>query len=452
MKYLGESQLDDPRLTLRADGFHDTQDRLMYFRGVNIAANAKSPPFIPFEDTRWWDLLASWGFNMIRLTIFWEAIEPESGYYDQLYLDKVKMLADQASDRGTYVVLDMHQDLYSRWLSGDGAPAWTFPAGVDPENNDGFGGRFWGMAYIFSSDVRACYTNFFQSSQLKEHYKNAWLEVVKRAGNNPYVLGYDIMNEPSCGDIPNYAGQFENEFLMPFYEEVISAIRRVHPGATCFVEPHIMDMYTSKLGPPELDNLVYAPHLYNPVSNALWVDPLPENPIFDLLLMIHEEKAKCLHMPLFIGEFGIPWKTQPFYARDSAVNDALEALENSFISNAYWDYSVKDVDIWNEEDYSLIDKKGNPRGIGVNVRPYVRKLRGFPIRQGFNHQTKEYFLEFKSEPGLPSTIIYVPNSVQYPNGFKICTSDGYTDYNRDKEELSYFPSYDGYHRIILKPR
>ena len=61
-----------------------------------------------------------------------------------------------------YTLLDMHQDLYSRWLHGDGAPAWAFPADVNPENNDGFGGRFWGCAYTLSRDVRLCFTNFFE--------------------------------------------------------------------------------------------------------------------------------------------------------------------------------------------------------------------------------------------------------------------------------------------------
>ena len=81
-----------------------------------------------------------------------------------------------------------------------------------------------------------------------------------------------------------------------------------------------------------------------------------------------------------------------------AVNDALEELEKSFVSNAYRDFSLKDVEIWNEEDYSLIDKRDNPRGLIVNMRPYVRNLRGYPLCQSFDRTTKTYSLPFKSEP------------------------------------------------------
>ena len=57
------------------------------------------------------------------------------------------------------------------------------------------------------------------------------------------------MNEPSCGNIPIEDGQFENKFLKPLYEEATAAIRQVHPEAIGSVEPHILDMYTSKLTP-----------------------------------------------------------------------------------------------------------------------------------------------------------------------------------------------------------
>ena len=140
MKNRSEIDGEDAVLTLEPDGFHDPQGRLMYFRGVNIAANSKYPPFIPFEDARWWDLLASWGFNMVRFTLFWEAIEPQPGIYDRSYLDRVEQMVDRASVRGMYILLDMHQDLYSRWLHGDGAPTWTFPADVNQRTTTVLGG------------------------------------------------------------------------------------------------------------------------------------------------------------------------------------------------------------------------------------------------------------------------------------------------------------------------
>ncbi|HWQ19352.1 MAG TPA: cellulase family glycosylhydrolase [Methanotrichaceae archaeon] len=446
-----DRDLYEKRLVLRPDGFHDRYGRSVCLRGVNISSNAKLPPFTPFQEDCWWDLLASWGFNVVRLTIFWEAIEPEPYLYDRSYLEKISDMIDQASRRGIYVLLDMHQDLYSRYLFGDGAPHWALPSKVDPKNNDGYGGQFWGTAYTFSRDVRACFTYFFQSRDIRKHYLKAWQEVAVRVMGNPYLLGYDLMNEPSCGDISNLLGCFENEHLKPLYLDAIEAIRRVHPGAIGFVEPHALDTYTSKLTAFQTDGLVYAPHLYNPLSITLRLDPLPEEMLFNAMYHQHKRKARELSMPLLIGEFGAPWTMWPEYARNMAVDCAYQVLEGDFASCAYWDFSVKNVKAWNEEDFSIIDENGNPRGLEVNVRPYLRLLAGQFLSQSFDRFSKAYALSIRGPPGGPPSVIYVPESVQYPDGFTIDVSDGMIEYRRESSELAYFPERDGIHSIEVRP-
>jgi len=132
------------------------------------------------------------------------------------------------------------------------------------------------------------------------------------------------------------------------------------------------------------------------------------------------------------------------------VNDALENLERSFLDCAYWDLSVKDVAAWNEEDFSLIDEEGRPRGLDVNVRPFISRLRGSPLFQHFDRRTKRYTARFHSEPGLPATVICVPK-LQYPDGFRTCISDGWAEFHEDQGELWYYPGYDGPHHIALQP-
>lgn len=441
-----------PHLILDKDGFRDSKGRIVYFRGVNIGSSAKLPPFLPFDDPKWWDLLASWGYNMVRLTIFWEAVEPEPGVYDQEYLDKVEEMVDEASKRGIYILLDMHQDQYSRHLKGDGAPYWALPKGVDPKDNGGIAGKYWFSSYFVSSDVRLSFANFFQSDYLKEHYYNSWKEVAKRVGNNPYVLGYDIMNEPFGGLIPNDDGKFENVYLSPFYQEAIYSIREVDPDAIGFIEPAIVDLYASKLRPFDNDGLVYAAHLYRSFSWRAWLDPINKIVSFDSLLDLQRDKAEELGMPLFVGEFGVPWDISPLWNRDRQVNDAMKALEENFISSAYWDFSVENGSVWNEEDYSIIDDHGTPRGLEVNVRPYVRRLFGSPIYQSFDPYSKEYSLAFEGCPEYPCkipTIVYVPEDVHYPKGFIVSISDGYVRYNKSEGELWYLPAKKGLHYINI---
>jgi endoglycosylceramidase len=446
---LSLSAKSDSTLFLDKGGFCDAQGRRVYFRGINVGSNAKMPPFIPFEDPKWWDLIASWGYNMVRLTIFWEAIEPDPGVYDQRYLDKVEKMVDEASKRDIYVLLDMHQDQYSRCLKGDGAPYWALPRNVDPQHNNGIVGRFWFAAYFISSDVRTSFSNFFKSDDLKGHYYDAWREVAKRVNQSPYVLGYDIMNEPFGGEIPNDKGQFENGFLKPFFCEAISAIREADPDAVGFVEPSIIDLYKSKLSDFESDRLVYAPHIYRSFAWRAFLSPNNKGMSFDSLVSLQKQKADDLKMPLFIGEFGIPWDTNPIWGRDGQVNEAMAAFEGQFISNAYWDFSAENGSSWNKEDYSLIDDNGRPRGLDVNVRPYVRYLAGVPIYQYFNPESKNYSLIFNGYRSNAPTIVYIPENLHYPKGFKACISDGSIKYNRSNGELWYKPSRTGKHFVNL---
>ena len=443
-----------PRFEVRDGQVYDAHGRIACFRGVNVSGNAKlAADHLPFqpEETIWWDHLAEWGFNLARFTVFWEGIEPEKGVYDQVYLDKVKRLIDGAAARGIYVMVDMHQDIFSRWLHGDGAPRWAVEAaGVDPDNNNGFGGPFWGWSNIFSSDLRRCITHFWQSSELKEHYRNAFVQVAARLKDNPYVLGYDIMNEPAPGDLGNAGGAFENGYLKPLYEDVVASLRQVDGDAIAFVEP--MDQYFSVLEPLGADRVVYAPHMYDSIANNFRVMILPEYLLFQVVTSIQRNKAGQLGMPLLIGEFGAPWYVNPPGARDEIVDAEYRAIESGFTSSAQWDYSVRDVTIWNEEDFSLIDQDGNPRGLQAAARPYARRLAGIPVDQVFDRSSRVYRLEFRTSASGPATVVSVPRSVQYPGGFKVVVSDGRYTYNAATGELLYRPAKArGTHALVISP-
>lgn len=143
--------------------FVDEYDRVLNLRGVNVGGSSKLPssivggakdgPLPPALDP---DLVPSFvgrpfplpdaplhfrrlracGFTLIRFVITWEAIEHAGpGEYDAAYLDYVRSVLEVASDHGVKVYLDPHQDVWSRWTGGDGAPLWTLQlVGFDVRN------------------------------------------------------------------------------------------------------------------------------------------------------------------------------------------------------------------------------------------------------------------------------------------------------------------------------
>ena len=73
--------------------------------------------------------------TFLRLVVTWEAIEPVSeGVYHTAYL-YVRALVRMCGRHGLSVLIDPHQDAWSRWTGGDGAPWWTLERlGLDPES------------------------------------------------------------------------------------------------------------------------------------------------------------------------------------------------------------------------------------------------------------------------------------------------------------------------------
>ncbi len=122
----------------------DTHGRYLMFRGINVSGSTKVPasidgkpltiadlkvpyntgkpsylgkPFAPADNDAELKKLRDAGFNVIRLLVNWEGIEPtKRGEYDQEYLKSLRAVVQKANEYGIYVLMDMHQDMFSRHL------------------------------------------------------------------------------------------------------------------------------------------------------------------------------------------------------------------------------------------------------------------------------------------------------------------------------------------------
>ena len=146
-------------LDIRGDGLVDPDGRTVIMRGINLAGSSKLPavpdgssyrpeslgkpetvsfvgrPFPLGEADEHYSRIASWGFKFVRFIVTWEAVEHAGpGKYDRDYLSYLEEIVARAGEHGLGVWIDPHQDVWSRWTGGDGAPAWTLElAGMDLE-------------------------------------------------------------------------------------------------------------------------------------------------------------------------------------------------------------------------------------------------------------------------------------------------------------------------------
>ncbi len=138
-------------ITLSGPWFKDEYNRTLILRGVNLGGSTKVPtrpdgatyrkegffehrtvsfvgrPFPLEEADEHFSRLREWGFNFLRFLTTWEAIEHAGpGIYDEAYLEYLRAVVKKAGEYGFNLFIDPHQDVWSRFSGGDGAPGWTF--------------------------------------------------------------------------------------------------------------------------------------------------------------------------------------------------------------------------------------------------------------------------------------------------------------------------------------
>lgn len=256
------------------------------------------------------------GYDAIRLNLSWSLLEPSPGRIDSRYLARIAQVVGWARAAGIYVVLDMHQDAWSKYLYStsadhcaapyqairgfDGAPRW---ASIHTQPVCALRG-----VRELDPAVREDFAKFFRDARapdgvgLREHFISAIAALARRFRGDPTVAGYELINEPTYFDINGT----DASVLLPFYAKVIAGVMHEVAGIRqlFFIEPastrdlsDVSNITVSWASFSPFRNVVYEPHVYTrtftPVTFPM--DGGYRSAISD---------ARHLGTPLWIGEFG----------------------------------------------------------------------------------------------------------------------------------------------------
>ncbi|MFB9327970.1 cellulase family glycosylhydrolase [Paenibacillus aurantiacus] len=250
------------RIFISDDRFVDEHHRHVILHGINMVCKEKKLHYIGEWAEDDFRRLKEWGFNFIRLGVIWDGVEPEPGVYDDDYLGKLREQIRMARDHGLYVLLDMHQDLYSA-AYGDGAPSWaTLSDGAAYVPTEP-----WSDAYLFDRAVQTAFDQFWNNAPgpdgvgIQDRYAMAWRHIAWSLGHEPNVIGYDLMNEPFIGSNVNAIV----ERMLHAYGEIWAEAN----GATAADMSDLAEIWTDPLRKLEALKLLEQPQALESMMQAM---------------------------------------------------------------------------------------------------------------------------------------------------------------------------------------
>jgi endoglycosylceramidase len=327
--------LQGPRYGTNGLWVTDAQGRDLYLRGVDVSGAEYIPTADPLNyDAADFTAMRSDGVTVVRLPIAWANIEPEPGQFDPAAIARAVQIVDWAGAAGLRVVLDMHQYIWTACFGGLGMPTWTVP-NCPPKPPTNVASQ--------EADILVAENAFWHSPALQADFTQAWVKVAQAVGHPYFLLGYDILNEPGPGLIPNEV--FEGAYLAPFYRAVGSALRTVDPGGLLFVEPSILNGIVNGssqfLGPIGLPRLVYEPHQYGAVSfNAdavVGVADVAGPTQFAPDLTIDLAVARRMDAAVWLGEWGAINPAVSLRSTQYVIDDLTEQ-DRFMLGSSYWSY------------------------------------------------------------------------------------------------------------------
>ena len=406
----------------------DAQGRVVILHGLNMVN--KRAPYTPAAagfGAAAAQTLAENGFDVVRLGVIYGAIEPRPGVFNHRYIASVAETVALLASHGVYTLLDFHQDEMNEEFGGEGFPSWSV-------QTDGLAVKryVFPLAYTDSPALDRAYDNFWADAPgpggigLQQRYVAAWEQVARAFAGDPWVLGYDVFNEPWPADATTTE-------LASFYSRVIAGIRSVDRRHLIWYEPYVsfnfgvqtqlpafadgdlgMSFHDYCLANPEQEPAVCAASEQAAVANA-------------------RAHSQGTGVALMLTEFG----ADNDFADLGRVVTIADANQLPWIEWAYCGCEDPTGSIPPRTEALVYDPSRPGTGANVNLaklellaEPYPRVVSGTPLSYAFDHATRTFHLAFSTTgpdghrfaSGACTAVVVPPG--QYPSGYRVTVAGG----------------------------
>ncbi|HET8979671.1 MAG TPA: cellulase family glycosylhydrolase [Solirubrobacteraceae bacterium] len=407
--------------------------------------------------------LARLGFNVVRLGIIWEGLEPgppgvgpndprycaphrrgtrfprlgAADPYDaatvRAYLARTDVIVGLLARAGLRVILDMHSDVWGSAFSdalgttpwsGEGAPLWATCTGREAFRAP----PGWGTAYS-SPAVQTAIHHFFANDvrgDLEAQYARVWQAVARHYRGNPAVIGYEVYNEPNDFRVRDFDAELQCDYGGPVREPrscaaagrpaalpegligAIEAADRTHvvlfepSGATDYGTPETIGITE----PLRFPRLALAFHVYGAVPAQL-----------------RQTQAER-HRTRTDQPGGPPWIMDEFGASDNPplVRSVSGAADTMNLSWTYWSAMQFDDPTAGDAAEGLLDQATRqpiPAMARALAVPYPWATAGVPGAQSFDPATRTFRYRYRPDRALRvATDLELP-PYTYPTGYTV---------------------------------
>ncbi len=402
------------------------------------------------------------GFNMARLGVVWEGLEPgprgvgpgdprfcsahpagtpfprlgRADPYDaaalQAYLTRTDRIVKLLADAGIRVLLDMHQDAFGSVFAnrsgptpwnGEGAPPWATCPGAAAFTAP----AHWGAAYGDPA-VKTAIHHFFANDvrgNLQGQFARVWQAVARHYRRNANVIGYELYNEPLDFLNPNFNTELQCFYGGPVDEPrscassgaqspatgLIGAIRAVDQRHPIVYEPPSNTGYDrpESIGisePLPFRGLVLGFHAYSQNQAAL---------------LGAMSAARAATRTQQAG--GPPWLMDEFGASRHVVSASATAdlADQHNLSWSYWAALQLHDPTGNPREALLRESSRQPIGgkaMALSV-DYPAATAGTPGPWSYDRRTGTFIYRYQPAGSLRApTEIVLPRYV-YPHGYRV---------------------------------
>lgn len=438
--------------------FLDGQGRQRLWHGINIVN--KGVPFHPSldvfapgesvtdEDIK---VLLSMGASVVRLGIMMGGMFPDGPVLNESYLEYSMRVVGKLHDNGIDTLIDLHQDVLSKKVCGEGTPDWMLnvsslhamplprPASystveVDPatgypkscEPSGVLKSIGWSEWYTTDQCGKAFAQLYALNSPMSKAFEAYWRAVALKFKGHPGVIGYELLNEPWVGDhvgSPSLlleSGRAEQGLLKDYMQRMHDVIRAVDEEALILYAPaEINNRLMRRVGYERgfLPGAGMAYHVYCVVGTD---GPGPTTPTQEKLCH-YNDKSTMKQRQEDLARLG----TAGFVTEFGAVNPVATGLaEMSFVLEHF--ESMEPPSSWAFWDFHEIQTRGTEEKatyIRTLARPYPRAIAGTLRSYTFDASSALFQMTFApSSNGSMLTEVYLGKEHHYRSGFIVSMS------------------------------